>query len=87
MEEENQELKHKCDRYEVMLKKYDEKVEVNIENVAELNEKQNQWKKGQEKEKVSFKEIMEQQIKEETKVSLVKVIKKKGLVKDAVYQA
>lgn len=33
MEEEYKELKYRCNKYEVMLKKYEEKVEVNMEHV------------------------------------------------------
>ena len=89
LQEDNRHFKLQCERYEKILMKYEEKVEVNTEKVKVLSEKQNQWKVEREEEKASFKEILEQEIKNKTErsveKSVVKVIKEKeGLVRDTV---
>lgn len=62
------------------------KIHENVAKVKEMDEKQNAWRVEQEKERIDFKNIMENQIKEENLTkAVVKVIKEKDhLVRETV---
>ena len=88
---ENETLKSKVNLCETGLKE----INTRVNNIPEkkggnINEDQlqklrNDWKKEHEKQKVSFKEIMDQQVKDKTKETVIQVIKEKdNLVRDAV---
>ena len=58
------------------------KAQTNLEKIQELK---NDWKKEQENQQVSFREIVNQQVKEKTRETVVQVIKEKhNLVREAV---
>ena len=49
-------------------------MQANLEKIQELK---NDWKKEQESQQVSFREIVNQQVKEKTKETVVQIIKEK----------
>ena len=54
-------------------------------NEGQLHKQKNDWRKERENQKVSFKEIMDQQVKDKTKEAAIQVIKEKdNLVRDAL---
>ena len=58
------------------------KAQTNLEKIQELKK---DWKKEQESQQVSFREMVNQQVKEKTRETVVQVIKEKhNLVREAV---
>ena len=88
---ENEALKVKCNEYEGAIQDMKDKMEVGAGgmeggvNEAKFEELKNAWKQEKEIEKVTFKEVIEKQIQERTKDTVIQVIKEKeGLVRDTV---
>ena len=87
---ENKALRTKCKDYEDPI--HDMRVKLDecagqSEGVMEVKfeELKNVWKQEKEEEQISFKKVMEKQIQEKTKDTMVQVIKEKeGLVCDTV---
>ena len=91
LKEENERLKTKWGSYEQALQGLEEKFQSNVESegasVSEtkLEEIKDAWKKQHEEEKVSFVEVIRRQVQENTKSTVIQVIKEKDeLVRDAV---
>lgn len=96
MKEAMEELKKEneilmCNEYEVTLQGLQQKVEDSAGKVegavceTKLEELRNAWKKEHEEEKVSFTEVVKKQIQENTKDTVIQVIKEKEvLVRDTV---
>ena len=91
LQEENERLKTKCGNYEQAIQGLEEKFQSTVEregaSVTEtkLEEIKDAWKKQHEEEKVSFAEVIRRQVQENTKSTVIQVIKEKDeLVRDAV---
>ena len=84
LKKENETLKLKCSDYERIISDISEKVESNQEKVHgaittdNLKELRNDWKKECVAEKVSFNEIVKQQIQDKTTDTVIKIIKEKS---------
>ena len=90
LKEENERLKTKFSNYEQAIQGLEEKFQSTVEregaSVTEtkLEEIKDAWKK-QHEEKVSFAEVIRRQVQENTKSTVIQVIKEKDeLVRDAV---
>ena len=86
LRKDNVALRRECGDLKSVLQAHEIKVGNNEENVKQLDARQKVWRKEQEEEKVNFKKVMENQIKEENiSKAVVRVIKEKqGLVRDTV---
>ncbi len=91
LKKENEILKTKCNEYEAAFQGLQQKVEDSAGKVegavceTKLEELRNAWKKEHEDEKVSFTEVVKKQIEENTKNTVIQVIKEKEvLVRDTV---
>lgn len=91
MRDENEKLKGKCDEYETAIREMKDKVSDSANKVEEaisdskLEDIKSAWKKEVEKDKISFREVVQKQIEEKTKNTVIQVIQeKKDMVKDAI---
>ncbi|MPC68202.1 hypothetical protein E2C01_062400 [Portunus trituberculatus] len=91
IKKQNDVLKATCQDYENSLRNLQVKVQNGIVDRVEdglsenkLKELRNAWKQEQEEEKVKFTEVVKIQIQENTKVTVIQVIKEKDLVRDTV---
>ena len=91
LKNENEALKYQCKLYEEELKEINNKVsnqtrsEGGVVSTDEVEKLKNAWQKETEEQKVNFREIVKQQVKEKTKETVIQVIREKeSLVRDTV---
>ena len=85
LEGENSRLNEKCRNMESKLEDYNKKKDQDGIDEGKINEIKNTWKIEQQQEQITFREVLHKQLEDQTKETVVKVIKEKpDLVRDTV---